>query len=1062
MSQPTSSAKPSVPLTTLQSCAVKIGGDEFFGGKKLGVSDIETKLVTLRPKALEQYFGLFIDFPLAASNEDEGFGQCHTIDYQSRSPVPCESRRLKVKFPHEIEVNFRAATEEEVSKLPKGKAKMSWVEVALKNDAKVTVEGFGLPYANASHPAHEWLRHPASADIVGGKTLLDILQQEQFTFIVSEPHPLLQNKMDVTSLPASFDFGYGKIHSWDMERYMQQLSEIKGGQIEASWNHSTDDSHVASVTQSVVQDIMWLHRDCLEMHKVKRAAYFVQRPTTFEQSTRYYVIVSMGDGFFSQFEKAWARLCKYFPLSLVIHDGDCTEAWKARIREYPKALEALNDHPLADNEDELTLEVIPPQGYRNHVALKWDLQLQEIERKVDAVCQFLPTAAPTNVIRDGNPEELEHGSYNENVHPRELLAMSLHRDFMRGDGFWNTMVASANGMQQLDEGMAKLGINNQGKQMRLETLPSVNLIRGSDEWIDVLMTEALEVDRTRFRRYLSNCPLGLGIITAGPGFGKTTAIALATLGMAASVGRVLGSGPTHVAVNNLCARIDVVTCRVTENYNAGKQPSNRCRRTLVVRGFKLNDEIAAFKKLLENPALGDDAAPTATWGLKSKWKLHLSASFWLLVCLGSDIRQFHEDDSEKLQGLHKTWTARSDLARLRDRVSGKITWEQYTNGEIIEKAVLEKLVQQIVESADILCTLPSLAHTESMLYRWKLNAHGVAIDEAGNISRADLCSVWGNTLRPCLLAGDEKQLAPVVMTLTDEEDGNYVNRFGPDGIVSPLEFIKGMGWPIYRLHTQLRMARGQFELCRNSVYKDVACTYGPGTDVELPSHRLGHALEEFIQVKFPAVRPSKPDENQVTLSPLFVDCHNSFSHIDPVTRSRKNLDQIKVAFDFLADFVKTKQVDPANIIIITPYLAMVNAIERFCQKEEYEVLKGMQPPSTVNAIQGQEADMVVVITATTRGAGAGFTSDERRLNVMLSRHKCALVIFSDIDTVNYKGKGKSKGKAERVMLPTGEISFQKARMLNDVHKALAEAGRVAVVECKPNKGKRKAEEEAAR
>ncbi|SPJ75859.1 uncharacterized protein FTOL_05590 [Fusarium torulosum] len=931
---------------------------------------------------------------------------------------------------------------------------MSWVEVALKKGAMVTVEGFGLPYANAIHPAHEWLRNPASADIVGGKTLLDILQQEQFTFIVSEPHPQLENKMDVASLPASFDYGYGNIHSWDMERYMQQLSEIKGGQIEDSWSYSTDDSHVASVTQSIVQDIMWLHRDCLEMDKVKRSAYFVQKPTTLEQSTRYYVIVFMGKGFFEHFEKAWARLCKDFPLSLVIHNGDCTETWKARIREYPEALEALNDHPLAAKEDELVLE--------NHVTLKWDLQLQEVERKVDAVCQFLPTAAPTNVVRDENPEESKPGSYDEKVRPSDLLAMSLHRDLMRGDGFWKTMVASASRIQQLDQGMAQMGINNQSKLMRLETLTSVNLLRGSDEWIDALMTEALEVDRTRFRRYLSNCPLGLGLITAGPGFGKTTAVALATLGMAASVGRVLGSGPTHVAVNNLCARIDVVTCRVTEKHNAGKQPSDRCRRTLVVRGFKLNDEVAAFKKLLENPTLGDDAAPTATWGLKSKWKLHLSASFWLLVCLGSDIRQLHEDDSEKLQGLHKTWTARSDLARLRDRVSGKITWEQYANGETIDKVVLEKLVQQIVESADILCTLPSLAHTESMLYSWKLNARGVAIDEAGNISRADLYSVWSNTLRPCLLAGDEKQLAPVVMTLFDEEDGNYVNRFGPDGLISPLEFIKGMGWPIYRLHTQLRLARGQFELCRNSVYKDVACTYGPGTDVELPSHRLGHTLEEFIRVKFPEVKPLKPDGKQGTLSPLFVDCRNSFSRVDPVTHSRKNWDQIKVAFNFLADFVKTKQVDPADILIITPYSAMADAIGSFCQKQEYEVLKGMRSPYTVNAIQGQEADMVVAITATTRGIGAGFTSDERRLNVMLSRHKCALIIFSDIDTVDYKGKGK--GKAERVMLPTGEVSFQKARMLKDVHKSLVDAGRVAVVECRPNKrkGEGKAKDEATK
>ncbi|KAM0251804.1 hypothetical protein ACHAP5_001467 [Fusarium lateritium] len=107
MSQPTSSA---ARMTVFQSCAVKIGDEGLVGGQKLGVSDIETKLVILRPRTLEQYLGLFIDFPLAASNEDEGFGQCHTIDSQTRSPIPCEFQRLKVKFPREIEASFRAAT----------------------------------------------------------------------------------------------------------------------------------------------------------------------------------------------------------------------------------------------------------------------------------------------------------------------------------------------------------------------------------------------------------------------------------------------------------------------------------------------------------------------------------------------------------------------------------------------------------------------------------------------------------------------------------------------------------------------------------------------------------------------------------------------------------------------------------------------------------------------------------------------------------------------------------------------------------------------------------------
>ncbi|KAM0218424.1 hypothetical protein ACHAPA_005366 [Fusarium lateritium] len=135
-------------MTVLQSCAVKIGDEGLLGGQKLGASDIEIKLVFRRPRTLEQYLGLFIDFPLAASNVDEGFGQCHTPDYQSRPTVPCEFRRLKVKFPGEIEVSFWAATEEEVSKIPKRKANMFWVEVPLKQGAKTTLSW--LKYSTAS------------------------------------------------------------------------------------------------------------------------------------------------------------------------------------------------------------------------------------------------------------------------------------------------------------------------------------------------------------------------------------------------------------------------------------------------------------------------------------------------------------------------------------------------------------------------------------------------------------------------------------------------------------------------------------------------------------------------------------------------------------------------------------------------------------------------------------------------------------------------------------------------------------------------------------------------
>jgi hypothetical protein len=55
MSQPTSfgpkgKSSSAASMTVLQSYPVKISGEGLFGGQKLGVSDIETKLTIRRPK----------------------------------------------------------------------------------------------------------------------------------------------------------------------------------------------------------------------------------------------------------------------------------------------------------------------------------------------------------------------------------------------------------------------------------------------------------------------------------------------------------------------------------------------------------------------------------------------------------------------------------------------------------------------------------------------------------------------------------------------------------------------------------------------------------------------------------------------------------------------------------------------------------------------------------------------------------------------------------------------------------------------------------------------------
>ena len=171
------------------------------------------------------------------------------------------------------------------------------------------------------------------------------------------------------------------------------------------------------------------------------------------------------------------------------------------------------------------------------------------------------------------------------------------------------------------------------------------------------------------------------MIFQGAGFGKTTAVAAAALALQATLSEtgapIIGSGPTHFAVDNLAARLDKVATAVVEQANTGKQPSDpsRFRRCFVVRGYKLDHEIAALKGLLEH---GTYALDTATinkgWKGGSKWKPHLSIAGWFLVLVGATkgvSMTLHPDDKPALFEMQEKLAADPRLDRIRARVTGK-------------------------------------------------------------------------------------------------------------------------------------------------------------------------------------------------------------------------------------------------------------------------------------------------------------------------------------------------------------------------------------------------------
>lgn len=512
--------------------------------------------------------------------------------------------------------------------------------------------------------------------------------------------------------------------------------------------------------------------------------------------------------------------------------------------------------------------------------------------------------------------------------------------------------------------------------------------------------------------------------------------------MQASLGKIFAAAPTNVATDNFAERLDCISQNVIESLNQGKTgDKTRARRTFIVRGYKPEDEYQAFINLLRDPELGNKAAPD-NWISESNWRLHLSPSFWLLMALRSKaVCELHEDDHSDIHAVQRRLDMSAVCLRLRAVATGAMSWQEYESGSMVHRDAINNMFCTLLQSADILCTTPALSCQDDFKI-WKEKAKGIAVDEAGNISRPDLYCVWGNTLLPCALGGDDRQFAPANMTREDEKDsdGNHLNRFGGDARISALEFFRASGWPTFRLRVQLRMARGLFDICHQEVYSDLPFSYGSGSD--LVNHGVGRALEGYLFTRFRELRPSPSG----SLRGVFLHCQGTTCVVDDATKSKRNPDQVENALEFLGDLVMRSggRIHASNIAIISPYKANVTLIERRRKEPQYSALFAMPPAATIDSFQGREADIIVVVMGTTQTVGPGFTTDKRRLNVMLSRQRSGLLIFGDINVLGSM-EDSGRGKALQRVTEDGNRQFVQKGMLYSVLRKLHSQGRVVTL-----------------
>lgn len=417
----------------------------------------------------------------------------HAVNRPKGTIPPADCYKLVIKFPTNPKLDFavKPADDSLRKRVPATDKKLSSLVISLKDYPDV--DGFGMPFANRGHPSEGVVNN---GEYIGENvTLMDMIRRLEFHFIVASPDMPLFSQL-FAGIPTPFRYPYGEEHFWDEGRYDEMLPKTKGHQFKPSWSFDNDNEHLAALTQSQVQDVMWIHKASKKFGDTKLRAYFISSLSCPPADCSVFHAIVPLDKVFFQFEDSWRALIKSGYLKLCIYDNEEDEKpvkWEARVQEAPKTLDILKVHCV--EKSDLVLQVRKPKspqqagvkifGNRRAanlalnknqdnwscVSIEFDVLLKDYIRKVDAVNSFHPQAQPTNPVACGLGRAAEANSRLP-IPPTLQFKMSLHRDMLRGRGFWKTLMSGA--------------INRSRIQ-----LPVVNLIDIPRDLLDALFKEVL-------------------------------------------------------------------------------------------------------------------------------------------------------------------------------------------------------------------------------------------------------------------------------------------------------------------------------------------------------------------------------------------------------------------------------------------------------------------------------------------------------------------------------------------------------------------------------------------
>ncbi|KAF4473756.1 hypothetical protein FAGAP_12911, partial [Fusarium agapanthi] len=219
--------------SNMKPCALLFGdaGTIIAATPSLGLrTKIKTRVGTVVPPSADPYFGFRLTVRRDRGqlvSEDEGKGVCYAYDPSIDKPVVADFR-ITVKFPRGgVSCDYLPGPEAVQAKFPTVQNWQGFTYLVVRlQTPRIVIQGYGQEYYNSTGPKlNEWVQLDGKINDV---SLLDVLQQHDFYFVVDMDIGSCREVMGDEGLPPRFTYGYPK-QPTDVEEMKDLVDDNQGG-----------------------------------------------------------------------------------------------------------------------------------------------------------------------------------------------------------------------------------------------------------------------------------------------------------------------------------------------------------------------------------------------------------------------------------------------------------------------------------------------------------------------------------------------------------------------------------------------------------------------------------------------------------------------------------------------------------------------------------------------------------------------------------------------------------------------------------------------------------------